>query len=69
MHCKGICFNHGVKKLRPGHGGRYETGQKSCSTCEIFIIWDRRSCPCCGITLRAKPRYAKGRDRMIQSTM
>ena len=67
MYCNEICFNHGVKKLRPGHSGRYESGQKRCSFCEIYIIWDGRNCPCCGTALRSKPRYAKGRDKLVQS--
>ena len=67
MYCNGICFNHAVKKLRPGHGGRYESGQKRCSVCEIYIIWAGRNCPCCRTALRSKPRYGKGRDRIVPS--
>ena len=67
MNCKEICSNHAVKKLRPGHGGRYESGQKRCSFCDIYIIWDGRNCPCCGTALRTKPRYAKGRNKIVQS--
>jgi len=66
MNCKGICSNHAVKKLRPGHSGRYEPGQKRCSLCEIYIIWDGTHCPCCGCFLRSKPRNAEARNKLVQ---
>jgi len=67
MYCKGICSDHGVKKPLQKKTGRYELGHKRCSFCEIYIIWDGRNCPCCGTALRAKPRNAKGRDKIVQS--
>ena len=67
MYCKGICSNHAVKKLRPGHGGRYESGQKRCSFCEIYIIWDGERCPCCAGFLRAKPRNNESRRKLVQN--
>jgi len=67
MQCKGICSNHDVKKLRPGHSGRYESGQKRCSLCEIYIIWDGDRCPCCSCILRKKPRTAEARNKLVQN--
>jgi hypothetical protein len=66
MHCKGICSQYAVKKPIEKKTGRYESGHKRCSVCEIYIVWPERNCPCCGIALRAKPRNAKGRDKIVQ---
>ena len=68
MYCKGICSNYAVKKLRPRHSGRYELGQKRCSFCEIYIIWDGTHCPCCGCFLRLKPRSAEARNKLVQNS-
>ena len=65
MYCKGVCSNHAVKKPRTTKGGRYESGHKRCSICEIYIIWDGKSCPCCGCNLRAKPRNSKARRKLV----
>ncbi len=67
MNCKEICSKHLAKKPATKKTGRYESGHKRCSVCEVYIIWDGRNCPCCGTALRAKPRYAKGRDKIVQS--
>jgi len=67
MYCKGICSNYAVKKPRQKIYGRYESGQKRCSLCEIYIIWDGNHCPCCGCTLRSKPRNVKSRNKLVQN--
>jgi predicted amidophosphoribosyltransferase len=67
MGCKGICSNHEVKSPYLIHSGRYELGQKRCSVCEVYLIWDKRFCPCCGTALRAKPRSSRGRNKMAQN--
>ena len=66
MHCKGICSSYAVKKPHIKDIGRYESGQKRCSACEIYIIWNGKNCPCCGYILRTKPRNAKARDKLVQ---
>ena len=67
MHCKGICSNHALKKPSVKNVGRYESGQKRCSFCEVYLKWDGRNCPCCGTALRAKPRNSLGRDKLVQN--
>ena len=69
MNCKGICSNLLAKKPNIKDTGRYESGQKRCSNCEVFIICDKKNCPCCGCNLRSKPRNSQGRDKLVQSVM
>jgi hypothetical protein len=38
MRCVGICSNHAVKQLDQEFSGRYESGHKRCSICEIYIM-------------------------------
>jgi hypothetical protein len=38
MVCNGICIRHNAQKLVGS--GRYDTEQKRCQICEIFIKWD-----------------------------
>ena len=54
MTCKGVCIRHKAKK--PTGVGRYQSGQKRCQICEIFINHEGLWCPCCGYKLRTKPR-------------
>ena len=53
--CKGVCARYRATKPM-GKLGRYETGQKRCMACEIFMRWEGRYCPCCKGRLRWKPR-------------
>jgi len=58
--CKDICKR--FRALKPkGRTGRYETGQKRCGNCKIFIIFNGTRCPCCGGKLRGAPKSAKYR--------
>ncbi|MGI9567386.1 MAG: hypothetical protein ACR2LL_10290 [Nitrosopumilus sp.] len=63
MVCKGICHRYRAKK--PGANSRYETGQKRCSQCDIFINWEGKHCPCCGYVLRTKPKDTQTRHRLM----
>ena len=64
MPCKGIC--HRYKAIKPAlPDTRYGIGQKRCNSCNIFINWDGRSCPCCGKLLRTKPRGTKTRAQLM----
>ena len=62
MGCKGICVRY--KACRPRSGMRYESGQKRCQTCEIFISWQDLWCPCCGYRLRIGPRTRKSKSML-----
>jgi len=66
MTCKGVCTKY--KTNKPFGGNRYEIGQKMCSICGIFVMWDGKHCPYCNYTLRTKPKGTKTRHqlRMIQ---
>jgi len=68
MHCKGICSKHSVKKPHIKDMGRYESGQKRCSSCEVYMFWDGKNCPCCGYILRTKPRNTRARNKLVQNT-
>ena len=71
MTCKGICIRH-------KDSYRYDTGNKRCQICAIFIKWDGVSCPCCGYKLRtgprsfkfkAKLRLKKQKEKLMQKTL
>jgi hypothetical protein len=65
MVCKGICIRH--KAVKPSGEGRYNTGQKRCQICEIYLNWDGFWCPCCGYRMRTRPRNAKYKAILRQS--
>ena len=46
MPCKGICHHH--KPTWMSQTLRYANGQKRCASCEVYLVWDGRFCPCCG---------------------
>jgi len=59
MACKGICTKY---KAHKANGiPRYTEGQRHCSTCEIFLWWSGKYCPCCNFVLRLGPRNSKSR--------
>jgi len=58
--CQGICTKYRVKKMPPGIG-RYQSGQKRCRICEVYIYWKGTFCPCCRLKLRVKRRSTKGK--------
>ncbi len=64
MHCREICSKYSVKRPLLKEIGRYEDGQKRCSSCEIYINWNGKHCPCCGHILRTKPRNTNGRNKL-----
>lgn len=66
MYCNRICSKYAVKKLPAKYGGLYEAGHKRCSSCEIYLIWNKVHCPCCGCVLRSKPRNAKARGKLVE---
>ena len=61
MPCNGICQKFtrmGGVTTRYGQG-RYDQGQRRCTTCEIFIsaiLGTANLCPCCRSKLRSRPR-------------
>ena len=67
MACKGICIRYKAK--HKGAGFRYAKGQKRCNYCGVFMMWDGRKCPCCGYTLRTKPRFRVYKERLRTQTL
>jgi len=63
--CNSICSKY--KATLPQHMGRYESGQKRCNSCDIFIFWDGRFCPCCGDRLRLAPRGSKFKKKYLKA--
>ena len=64
MVCRGICVKYKVGKLNVAGNHRYFAGQKRCSLCGIFIKWEGNLCPCCGLSLRIRPRNTKNRQKL-----
>jgi len=69
LHCREICSIYRVKKSASKDIGRYETGQKRCTSCALYINWGGKHCPCCGHFLRCKPRNSKARNKLVQKTI
>ena len=59
--CKGICEEYRGEKVP--NGSRYETGQKRCSMCSMFLTIAKLRCPCCGAILRTKSRTKKNSEK------
>ena len=64
MPCRGICYRYKVEKF-PSESSRYGNGRKRCNACSIFIKWEGRNCPCCGLPLRTKPRERNSRQKFM----
>lgn len=58
--CGGICQNYRAN-MPPYNQSRYELGQKRCTKCGIFMVYDGRFCPCCGFRLRTHRRSSKAK--------
>ncbi len=69
MVCKGTCVRYKAKRSNLPYNLRYVSGQKRCSVCEIYIDWDGNACPCCGFTLRTKPRNTRDRRKLQDLTL
>jgi hydrogenase nickel incorporation protein HypA/HybF len=52
--CRGICILH--KSPVMGNGLMYQSGQKRCTFCGLFLAVETIRCPCCKTILRTKPR-------------
>ncbi len=59
MVCKGVC--HKYKSTLSLDNFRYVGGQKRCNVCALFVKWDGRHCPCCGMQLRTRPKISRYR--------
>ncbi|HSB83385.1 MAG TPA: hypothetical protein VLD64_02705 [Nitrosarchaeum sp.] len=55
--CRGICQMHKAESIP--NKFRYETGQKRCTFCGIFLAVDDTRCICCKAVLRTKARCKK----------
>jgi hypothetical protein len=52
MACSGACYEmNGVMEYAP-----YSSGKKYCSGCGIYLLTNLRTCPCCSVRLRTKPK-------------
>lgn len=63
MTCKGVCEQYRAKKVFGLK--RYETGQKRCKNCSMFLNWLGLWCPCCGLRMRTKPRNRKRKKESV----
>ena len=63
MVCKGVCNGHKVTGV-VSNNPRYIVGQKYCSVCVIFVIWEGIRCPCCSFKLRTKPKSKKYKEKL-----
>jgi len=57
MTCKGVCIRYKADKVFGKL--RYASGQKRCTSCEIWIVWDGIHCPCCNKQLKTSPNQSK----------
>ena len=64
MTCKGTCTKYKAGKPHLPDT-RYGNGQKRCNSCNLFINWGGKHCPCCGTHLRTKPRSGKARNNLM----
>ncbi len=62
--CSGICSKYRATKPHKIGVGRYEVGQKRCITCEEYVYWDGKHCPCCCGNLRTGPRKSRDKKRL-----
>lgn len=67
MSCKGICYRHKPRWI--SQTLRYANGQKRCVSCDVYLVWDGRFCPCCGRLLRQKPRTVKSKQMFVEQKM
>jgi len=58
MTCKGICYRY------KGKSRFSNKNNKRCKTCEVFIKWEGRYCPCCNVKLSNIPKNSKNRERL-----
>jgi len=56
--CGGNCIQYRAP-MPPFNQSRYGIGQKRCTKCGIYIIYDGLWCPCCGFKLRTHRRSSK----------
>jgi predicted amidophosphoribosyltransferase len=64
MPCKGVCHHHKPRWI--SQTLRYANGQKRCASCEQYLVWDGKFCPCCGRLLRHKPRTIKSKQMFVE---
>jgi len=65
MSCKEICESFSAGRLP--NGSQYGQGQARCQTCNLFIKWEGRFCPCCGYRLRTKPRNRLYKEKLWET--
>lgn len=63
MVCDGFTCTR-YKAQKPIGAGRYQSGQRRCQICQIYINWNGNNCPCCNYRLRTKPRNLKYKEQL-----
>lgn len=56
--CKGVCERYRATGRDRETKSLYRPGVVRCTTCNIFIEWDQRRCPCCAYQVKRKPLAA-----------
>jgi len=56
-NCHGLCERYRYRKQY----SYYLEGAKCCLSCQIFIKWEGRRCPCCSGLLRTRPRNQRNK--------
>ena len=64
MSCNGVCQRYKAKK--PKGISRYESGQKRCNICGVFMKWEGLYCPCCNMRIRVSSRYSKLKEKHLK---
>lgn len=62
MTCRNVCENYRFKRVN-NDVHLYSLGAKYCSGCDVFLDWEGRRCPCCGVQLRCKARGSRCRKK------
>ena len=64
--CKGLCQTS-LKHIVGDVLLRYNSGQKRCSVCSVYIKWRGVKCPCCNTILHTRPRHSKDKIKYYES--
>ena len=68
QYCKGVCVRFKAKKPEGVGSRRYTEGQKRCTICGIFLVYEGIWCPCCGYKLRITPRKSENKKTLREYT-
>lgn len=69
MPCKGVCDRYRARKRDRVTKSMYQDGVVRCSTCDIFMRWTEKRCPCCAYQVKRKPLAAHTRRANIEKDL